>query len=278
MMYGDNNLSENNKGNCLEMLTELICGICEDNEKTNNCIEKEFRIRNIHNQRYRLILIRHAERCSSNEDNPCLVTPLCSRLKVLQAHFEDCEDVSCKVQHCVSSKFIMHHYHYCMNIDCLVCQPERTDLEHKPLSSPALAIFQPELAEIELIQKMTQQDEMKEQANKKRKATEDLAQSKKVQVGGDAVVNESSLSMYDVSEQDGEMVQELKKRMKTFLDEFLESTHSFVKVITKTVEGEKNLSKAEIRRQKAQEAKQEKCRKWWEEYDELIRARGFHYK
>ncbi|KAG5175261.1 histone acetylation protein-domain-containing protein [Tribonema minus] len=46
-------------------------------------------------------------------------------MKKLLAHIADCKVQSCLVPHCVSSRFVLSHYHRCKDVTCIVCKPVR---------------------------------------------------------------------------------------------------------------------------------------------------------
>jgi E1A/CREB-binding protein len=60
-------------------------------------------------QQQRLLLLRHAYKCPFQAD--CPITRLCASIKVLWAHISTCQDKKCAVAHCLSSRFILAHYH-----------------------------------------------------------------------------------------------------------------------------------------------------------------------
>eukprot|EP00978_Attheya_sp_CCMP212_P043915 scaffold294920_cov59-Attheya_sp.AAC.5 len=76
-----------------------------------------------HKQR-RLLLLRHASKCQY-EDGACPVTPFCPSMKKLWKHIADCKDQLCKVQHCVSSRYVLSHYKRCKDVRCPACGPVR---------------------------------------------------------------------------------------------------------------------------------------------------------
>ncbi|GBG24486.1 Histone acetyltransferase HAC5 [Hondaea fermentalgiana] len=72
----------------------------------------------------RLLLLRHASRCQ-NPEGTCKVTELCARMKSLWKHISKCKDPRCPEPHCVSSRYVLSHYHRCVKEDCPVCKPVR---------------------------------------------------------------------------------------------------------------------------------------------------------
>ena len=79
-------------------------------------------------QQKRLLLLRHAAKCQYT-DGQCPVTPHCGMMKSLWRHIGDapgCTDMFCKVPHCVSSRYVLSHYHRCTNTTCDICIPVKT--------------------------------------------------------------------------------------------------------------------------------------------------------
>ena len=104
----------------------------------------------LRHQQQRLLLLRHAAKCP-HENGKCPVTPHCAGMKRLWKHIADCKDQKvksllhrtliptleffsnvnslrssqCLVPHCVSSRYVLSHYHRCKDSRCPVCMPVR---------------------------------------------------------------------------------------------------------------------------------------------------------
>jgi E1A/CREB-binding protein len=46
-------------------------------------------------------------------------------MKRLWKHIAECKDQKCLVPHCVSSRYVLSHYHRCKDVRCPVCGPVR---------------------------------------------------------------------------------------------------------------------------------------------------------
>eukprot|EP00924_Labyrinthula_sp_SR-Ha-C_P003237 augustus_masked-scaffold_15-processed-gene-3.40-mRNA-1 protein AED:0.01 eAED:0.02 QI:0/-1/0/1/-1/1/1/0/1759 len=79
-------------------------------------------------QQQRLLLLRHASRCPYNEGS-CSATPYCAQYKKLWLHIASCRDQQCDTPHCVSSRYVLSHYHRCQEKTCAVCGPVREAIE-----------------------------------------------------------------------------------------------------------------------------------------------------
>lgn len=73
-------------------------------------------------QQQRLLLLRHASKCKQEN---CTTTPLCKPMKLLWKHIAKCKNQKCQEPHCVSSRYVLAHYHHCQNKTCQVCSPVR---------------------------------------------------------------------------------------------------------------------------------------------------------
>merc|ERR1711871_1365474 len=73
-------------------------------------------------QQQRLLLLRHASKCSKTD---CDVTQHCASMKELWEHIMNCKDQQCKKPHCVSSRYVLSHYSKCKETKCPVCGPVR---------------------------------------------------------------------------------------------------------------------------------------------------------
>ena len=74
---------------------------------------------NIDNKTDNLLLLRHASKCK-NEDGKCTITPYCGEMKKLWKHIANCKDSNCKVEHCMSSRYVLSHYRRCKD-PCSIC-------------------------------------------------------------------------------------------------------------------------------------------------------------
>jgi E1A/CREB-binding protein len=79
---------------------------------------------NIKAKQKRLLLLFHSLKCQY-EDGTCPVTRFCSSMKKLWKHMADCKDNQCKVQHCVSSRYVLRHHRHCKYVHCSACRPVR---------------------------------------------------------------------------------------------------------------------------------------------------------
>eukprot|EP00579_Thalassiosira_antarctica_P029514 CAMPEP_0202031934 /NCGR_PEP_ID=MMETSP0905-20130828/65269_1 /ASSEMBLY_ACC=CAM_ASM_000554 /TAXON_ID=420261 /ORGANISM="Thalassiosira antarctica, Strain CCMP982" /LENGTH=322 /DNA_ID=CAMNT_0048595785 /DNA_START=121 /DNA_END=1089 /DNA_ORIENTATION=- len=62
--------------------------------------------------RQRIFLLRHAARCDAADGN-CKVSRHCAEMKCVWNHImnDGCNDPNCNVRHCVSSRYVISHYH-----------------------------------------------------------------------------------------------------------------------------------------------------------------------
>mmetsp|Transcript_17915 Transcript_17915/g.20693 ORF Transcript_17915/g.20693 Transcript_17915/m.20693 type:complete len:1767 (+) Transcript_17915:908-6208(+) len=79
-------------------------------------------------QQHRLLLLRHASKCMRKEGE-CQATHLCSQYKQLWQHIAKCKNQRCQTPHCVSSRYVLSHYHRCQDKTCAVCGPVREAIE-----------------------------------------------------------------------------------------------------------------------------------------------------
>ena len=91
-------------------------------------VEEQRRVKEQHTrilkQRTRLMLLRHAARCTEADDK-CTATPHCSQVKKLWQHVLECRQKSCEYPHCITSRHVLAHYRQCRDGHCLVCGPVR---------------------------------------------------------------------------------------------------------------------------------------------------------
>eukprot|EP00978_Attheya_sp_CCMP212_P046565 scaffold399362_cov55-Attheya_sp.AAC.2 len=78
----------------------------------------------IRQQQYRLILLRHANKCTAG---PSCKNKFCPEMKTLWIHMKKCRDKKCATSHCVSSRCVLNHYRMCKSegtiATCKVCGP-----------------------------------------------------------------------------------------------------------------------------------------------------------
>ena len=84
---------------------------------------EEWSKRIIHKQQ-RLLLLRHASKCTA-EEGKCKVTPHCHSMRLLWKHISNCSKKDCDVAHCISSRYVLMHYRKCKDAKCPSCQPVR---------------------------------------------------------------------------------------------------------------------------------------------------------
>ena len=77
----------------------------------------------LRSQQQRLLLLRHATKCTA-PIGQCTATPFCGPMKELWPHLSKCHDNPCSVRHCVSSRYVLSHYHRCRG-PCEVCPQVR---------------------------------------------------------------------------------------------------------------------------------------------------------
>ena len=89
----------------------------------------------IKHKQQRLLLLRHASKCTAPEGK-CTKTPYCASMKKLWKHISECQDHNCSVPHCLSSRCVLMHYRKCKDPKCPTCAPVRSVIS-KPLSPPS---------------------------------------------------------------------------------------------------------------------------------------------
>ena len=99
---------------------ESSTAVNNHNNNNNNNINNN-RDLILQQQRTRIIQLRHASKCSRNEN--CPVYSNCSILKLLWEHILICKDSECKEKWCISSRWVFSHYAKCRDIDCSLCGP-----------------------------------------------------------------------------------------------------------------------------------------------------------
>jgi Transcription factor involved in chromatin remodeling, contains bromodomain len=97
----------------------------------------EWKKRIAHKQQ-RLLLLRHASKCTAPEGN-CEVTPHCHNMKLLWHHISKCSKKDCEEPHCISSRYVLMHYRKCKDVTCPSCQPVREAIRKGNESKAKLA-------------------------------------------------------------------------------------------------------------------------------------------
>jgi hypothetical protein len=91
-------------------------------------VEEQAKIKEQHRrilrQRNRLMLLRHAARCTIPAGS-CPTTNYCGSARKLWQHVLDCKGGQCDVAHCIESRQVLAHYRQCRDAHCLVCGPVR---------------------------------------------------------------------------------------------------------------------------------------------------------
>ena len=75
----------------------------------------------------RLLLLQHSAQCTVVEGE-CSRTSQCADMKALWRHIERCEATDCDYAHCISSRYVLSHFHRCQvagNYKCKLCAPVR---------------------------------------------------------------------------------------------------------------------------------------------------------
>ncbi|CAK9098049.1 Histone acetyltransferase HAC1 [Durusdinium trenchii] len=80
-------------------------------------------------QQQRLLLLRHASKCPVQPPNVCPYTSHCKQMKLLWAHIAKCQNNACPFPHCVSSRYVLSHYHRCKKPTCEVCRPVKEAIQ-----------------------------------------------------------------------------------------------------------------------------------------------------
>jgi E1A/CREB-binding protein len=114
-------------------------------------------------QQQRLLLLRHAMWCRSNEGS-CKLTPSCGEMKRLWAHMSTCQLTNnCPYSHCSSSKYVLSHFQQCTNPKCLVCQLVRFPVEVKEKNGTLMLDTERAMEQIIAAAKLRQQKMQKQQ-------------------------------------------------------------------------------------------------------------------
>jgi len=79
-------------------------------------------------QQFRIILLWHVAHCRNKN---CVAIKKCNRVKELWKHISECKDNNCNFKHCLSSRWILGHYHHCKDRKCKICPPVRKAIENK---------------------------------------------------------------------------------------------------------------------------------------------------
>lgn len=81
--------------------------------------------RSLRGMQARLLRLRHASLCPSQEDQ-CTLLDSCGSMKRLWRHIIHCkESETCTVQDCVSSRNVLTHFYHCKEKGCAMCRPLR---------------------------------------------------------------------------------------------------------------------------------------------------------
>jgi E1A/CREB-binding protein len=106
----------------------------EENENsTERSYQKKFHHRQStrrkirHRRQKRLLLLQHSAQCTVVEGE-CSRTSQCADMKALWRHIERCEATDCEYAHCISSRYVLSHFHRCQvagNYRCKLCAPVR---------------------------------------------------------------------------------------------------------------------------------------------------------
>jgi len=90
----------------------------------------------VRQQQQRLLLLRHASKCSAG---PSCKTQFCAEMVKLWQHMKQCRDKNCQTAHCLSSRCVLHHYRICKGEgrtgSCEVCAPVMKQIKWQSMSS-----------------------------------------------------------------------------------------------------------------------------------------------
>ena len=82
------------------------------------------KMRVILQQQQRLLLLRHASKCTAGSQ---CTTKFCEQMVTLWKHMKTCRNKNCKTSHCLSSRCVLNHYRVCKSngrtLMCEVCGP-----------------------------------------------------------------------------------------------------------------------------------------------------------
>jgi E1A/CREB-binding protein len=104
-------------------------------------------------QQQRLLYLRHASRCTHPPNSPGCCPQgyaACGPMKALWEHIAGCRDQCCPYPHCVSSRYVLSHYHRCKEEGCPVCAPVRqvvreSRLRHLPVTVQEQLLLQQQM-------------------------------------------------------------------------------------------------------------------------------------
>jgi hypothetical protein len=65
----------------------------------------------VRQQQQRLLLLRHASKCTAGA---ACKTKFCPKMVELWRHMKQCRDKNCQTAHCLSSRCVLHHYRICI--------------------------------------------------------------------------------------------------------------------------------------------------------------------
>lgn len=77
-------------------------------------------------QQQRLLHLRHASKCVHVNDRCPQGVVCCQQMKDVWKHIPTCREPRCQFAHCVSSRYVLSHYHKCRDTTCDVCRPVRS--------------------------------------------------------------------------------------------------------------------------------------------------------
>lgn len=88
-------------------------------------------------QQARILILLHAKKCTYDQNGNCPIAEDCAPMKILWRHIAKCTKADCPVPQCVSSRYIISHYHACIDAQCPVCGPIRPTPSTPSTPSPA---------------------------------------------------------------------------------------------------------------------------------------------
>ncbi len=98
--------------------------------------DEELRKMTIRRQQQRLILLRHASKCTLGDK--CEST-ICPKMVKLWGHMKNCKDNNCTTEHCVTSRYVLNHYRMCKELKrtatCEICAPVMKAIQMRDSSS-----------------------------------------------------------------------------------------------------------------------------------------------
>jgi hypothetical protein len=116
--------------------THLLVGDLSGNKNAREASDHQ---QVLQHKQQRLLLLRHGVKCH-HEDGRCPVTRHCAGMKRLWKHMVDCKKQECRVAHCLSSRYILSHYHRCKDVRCPICGPVRKVIHQQRLKQMQVAL------------------------------------------------------------------------------------------------------------------------------------------